>query len=174
MRSTHLITSSILTVLLTTGCSPTLKKISGDGSNLAKDSNVWSCVHETKSGLTWEHKADYGKRWWNAEFTNTTNLGNEAPTDSRGVCHPPGGGQPLVTDESCHTGAYVDYVNGLALCGYNDWRMPSQDEMNTFCILHGEALSFIQHISHIQIDTTSGLEPLTKVGWPLDFIYSTR
>lgn len=134
MRKTTLIISSLLAAVVTTGCQPNLIKLDTAGAELAASANEWSCVSDSNSGLIWERKAENGKRWWNARFTNTTNMGSEPPTAARGICHYPGGGSDLVMDESCHTEAYVGYVNGLALCGHDDWRVPTLDEVQT--ILH--------------------------------------
>ena len=59
----------------------------------------------------------------------------QTPTTHRGICEPhqQDASQPgLYEGGSCHTEAYVAYINEKGLCGFNDWRMPSKDEVLTF------------------------------------------
>ncbi len=32
----------------------------------ATNTNNWNCVTDTKTGLTWERKTNWGMRWWNS------------------------------------------------------------------------------------------------------------
>lgn len=65
-----------------------------------------SCVFDGVTGLTWEGKTnDGGARDKDLLYTN---VGNGATGDSS---------------------AHVAAVNASALCGYNDWRLPSRNEL---------------------------------------------
>ncbi|MFP8777857.1 DUF1566 domain-containing protein [Hydrogenophaga sp. RWCD_12] len=64
-----------------------------------------SCVLDRVTGLIWEGKTTSGLRSWSHIYTNT---GSNAADD---------------------TGGYVAAVNAESLCGYNDWRLPSAQEL---------------------------------------------
>jgi len=111
------------------------KKIGDKRKILKSFSENWSCVVDTKTGLMWERKLEYGKRWWNTRYTNTSNVPPfTKPTRARSNCiFEPGQGNPVI-GKSCHTEGYVEYINSYkshGLCGFNDWRLPSEEELRT-------------------------------------------
>ena len=66
------------------------------------------CVRDNVTGLMWEVKTnDGGLRDWNTTYTNY--------------------GDGRAGDAS----AYVTAVNASGLCGHNDWRLPSADELQS-------------------------------------------
>ena len=65
----------------------------------------WSCVRDNVTGLIWEGKTASGLRSGNNTYTNF--------------------GDGRAGDAS----AYAATVNGLALCGFTDWRLPTADEL---------------------------------------------
>lgn len=102
-------------------------KIDAQGNILDESATEWVCVLDTKTDLMWEQKSTQeGKRNSKATFTNTTNSSKE-PVTARGACESPAYNQ----NSSCHTDGYVSYINDIALCGNNDWRMPSKPELET-------------------------------------------
>lgn len=64
-----------------------------------------SCVMDNVTGLLWEGKTPTGFRSGGATYTN---LGDGSPADAS---------------------AYVAAVNASQLCGFNDWRMPTAEEL---------------------------------------------
>jgi hypothetical protein len=122
--------SYVIVSTVTTGYT----KISNSGAvlshtaTLGNGENDWACTRDNKTGLTWEVKTDDGglrdKDWYyswykpsgdnggSAGYTDTT---HEAPNCS--------------TKDNCNTDAFTNAVNTKGLCGKNDWRMPTKDEL---------------------------------------------
>ncbi len=89
----------------------------------------WSCVADITTGLTWEIKTETtGLRYFGSSFSwyepDNAQNGGEAGIPNGGIC----------TDVACDTDSYVDAVNAMNLCGYNDWRIPSREELNSLLI----------------------------------------
>jgi hypothetical protein len=101
-------------------------KLDSDGNDLAANAVSWSCVRDEVTGLVWEIKTDDGGlrdrdhtyAWYNPD--SATNGGN-AGVQTGGSCTGSG--------ISCNTAAYVTAVNAAGLCGANDWRMPTTEEL---------------------------------------------
>lgn len=81
-------------------------KIANDGTSLAATAALgngaadWACTRDNVTGLVWEVKtADGGVRDRNKTYPWS------------------------------NAGTYPGTVNGLALCGYTDWRLPTVDEL---------------------------------------------
>ena len=84
------------------------------------------------TGLIWEVKTnDNGLRdkdWhytWYSTDSNTN--GNNAGSTGSDSC----GGTLSGYGNYCNTSQYVVAINAIGLCGANDWRMPSSDELNS-------------------------------------------
>ena len=90
----------------------------------------WSCVKDNVTGLTWEIKTDdnglhdvnWTYSWYNPN--STKNGGNPGQASTR-LCTT--SGDPT----TCDTLAYIQTVNAQNLCGANDWRLPSVEEMTS-------------------------------------------
>lgn len=107
-------------------------KISNTGVALAASATLgsaatdWACTMDNITGLMWEVKTTSGLRsvnntysWYNS--SGAANGGN-AGTATNGICT---GGS------GCDTEKFVADVNAAVLCGFTDWRMPSQRELLT-------------------------------------------
>ena len=105
-------------------------KIANNGSELpataalGESASHWACTRDNVTRLMWEVKTTsglrslyYGASWYDSN--SATNGGS--PGDAGGnLCFTPG---------RCNTERYVEDVNAAGMCSYNDWRMPSADEL---------------------------------------------
>lgn len=101
------------------------------GATLVDESEKWTCVQDTTTGLMWEVK-DQGDAmrhsnnlysWYNPK--NTIEPGKS----DGGRCK---GGS------DCDTYAYVKAMNQRNYCGYNDWQLPTREQMQTLVVLNNE------------------------------------
>ena len=130
-------TATLLTLALFAGCDKLVHVYVFDLTRLAADGSVykgnnryqeqpWPCVRDNKSGLTWEvktaapglHAGTNTYTWFSSD--KKTNGGWEGKQND-GVC----------TGSRCDTEAFVAAVNAERLCGYDDWRLPSKDELSS-------------------------------------------
>ena len=86
------------------------------------------------TGLVWEVKtADGGLHdkndtytWYNTD--SATNGGDPGDEGNSDTCYGYNSNDPATY---CNTQAYVARVNQAGLCGYHDWRMPTQKELRS-------------------------------------------
>jgi len=104
-------------------------KIANNGTTLAAGAILgtaatdWACSYDNHTGLMWEVKTASGLRNQAHSYTwydSVHNYGGNAGTASGGTCE---------TSGRCDTEKFVADVNAAGLCGHNDWRMPTVDEL---------------------------------------------
>ena len=94
------------------------------GRLLTDNDEQWTCVQDTQSGLMWEVKAQ------DDAMRNANNLYSWFDPESSSVKGKPDGGR-CKGDAACDTYAYVQEMNKRNYCGYNDWRLPTREQMQT-------------------------------------------
>jgi len=108
-------------------------KIANDGSDLPADAALgdapgdWACTRDNVTGLVWEVKTNDGglrdKDWlYTWYYADATDNGGDPGNTGGDTC-----GGTLGTE--CNSDAYAAAVNALALCGFDDWRLPVGDEL---------------------------------------------
>jgi hypothetical protein len=105
-------------------------KIANNGPTLPADAALgsgatdWACTYDNNTGLMWEVKTTSGLRSQGHDYTSYDSVHNydgNPGTPSGGTCQ---------TTGRCDTEKFVADVNATNLCGHNDWRMPTVDELS--------------------------------------------
>ena len=103
---------------------------SGQPTTPTSGANPHPCVRDNVTGLIWEVKTDDGglrdKDHSYTWYDSVNNYGGNPGTAS--------GGNYCFQAGRCDTEIYVTEVNTVGLCGYRDWRMPTDQEL--FGIVH--------------------------------------
>ncbi len=143
---------------------PCTKEALGDLHGLGQDGEVQSgqemsytvltqngadCVKDNVTGLVWEQKtADDGLRdkdwrytWYS---TDSATNGGAAGVTNGGTCFNKAGGA------KCDTAGYVAALNATNYCGYNNWRMPTEEELTNIVDFGGVIPSIDPLFSHTQ------------------------
>ena len=118
------------------------------------------CIKDNNTGLTWEvkqnrnnqvgdslHDADDAYSWY--EPDNMKNGGFSGHQNSRGnTCY---NYQERIEMSYCNTDSYVQRVNFQGWCGYNDWRMPTLEELRSIVDYSGN-YSFAINVDYFPIN----------------------
>ncbi len=103
-------------------------KLDEDGDDLPADADAWSCVRDNHTGLIWEVKTnDGGLR--DAQHSYSLYASRYENNDDRFEGEKDGG--DCYENSRCDTEGYVNAVNLKGLCGADDWRMPTLDELQS-------------------------------------------
>ena len=121
--------------LLATGCgsdddappvSDSWTRIGPDGASLAATDQTHHCLFDERTGLMWEVKRDepglhqpgQTYSWYFAD--KQVNMGEPGARDD-GDC----------VNSRCDTEGFANAVNENGLCGFDDWRVPTRNELMT-------------------------------------------
>jgi hypothetical protein len=110
-------------------------KLDANGDPVTLSSTEWSCVVDNFSGLIWEVKVDDAAD--PRHHAHTYTWYRPDPNDNGGLAGTADGG--LCVGSACDTAAYVDAINAQALCGGDNWRVPTRAELAT--LVHAGARS---------------------------------
>lgn len=148
-------------------------KLDADGNDLPATESAWSCVRDNHTGLIWEVKTnDGGLRdrnhtysWYNSD--GTTNGGFDG-TANGGSC---------VDGTNCDTEKFVAEVNNAGLCGANDWRLPTMQEL--LSIVHNGLVNpamdqaYFPNAPSAWFWSSSPFASTTFNAWRVDFNYGS-
>ena len=98
-------------------------KLDANGDVLPDDAALWQCIRDNVTGLIWQVHDDSGltsaeNRYSWYEPDPLLN-GGDAGRANGGSC----------TGTECDTHAFVQALNAAALCGFQDWRLPTRREL---------------------------------------------
>lgn len=107
------------------------KNWSDSGNEL--DGSKWSCARDNVTGLVWEIKQPDGINGKGNVFSwlnNSSLINNGVPGDP---------GNNLCGLSQCNTASYIEYLNGIRLCGSTNWRLPTRAELVNIIMNTGTA-----------------------------------
>lgn len=110
-------------------------KKNSDGRDVPALSGPWACVEDKKTGLLWEVKSQNE----NIQFASSTyswRVGQQGVAKG-GACARDQAGMPWVEYDGCDTEDLIQRLNEVKLCGSNNWRLPSSQELRTIMFKHG-------------------------------------
>jgi len=115
----------------------------------------WACAEAGDTGLVWEVKTDneydlqhkgWTYTWYNGEApvsggAGDTGQGTTNLYDNQGGMV--AGSDNCFMNDRCDTQKYLEDINAAGLCGYNDWRLPTVEELKSLVDLNQPAAPFI-------------------------------
>lgn len=98
-------------------------KIAADGRTLALDEGPWACIHDRRSGLTWENKTDNERLHYAAATYSWYDPAQGLGYPDRGSC------RDDLAQIPCDSDDLLRAANTRRLCGFDDWRLPTAAEL---------------------------------------------
>jgi Protein of unknown function (DUF1566)/FG-GAP-like repeat len=86
-----------------------------------------SCVRDNVTGLIWEGKEASGTRAGGNVYTNYDSTTQAQKWNGSANVNP----TQADIDAATNSVGYKNWVNNAGLCGFNDWRLPTVDELET-------------------------------------------
>lgn len=142
-----------------------LTKLDSSGNALPQNASSFSCVRDNLSGTVYAVWAEgdaqdrfyfnpaYRYRWFNDDFEN--NAGNAGTTNPEGAfpSFPEDDPEPIFYENSrcafpavsvidqnlgCSSQNYMNYMNTIGYCGFDDWRLPTIAELQSIAIYQAD------------------------------------
>lgn len=138
-------------------------KLDSSGNPLSALATEWDCVKDNVTGLVWENKTNSGLRsrdntysWYNPD--NNSN-GGYAGYQNQGTCK----------GSACDTYSYAQMVNDQGLCGKNDWRIPSRQELHSIVGIGDDRFLPSPPLINQRFWTSSPYAPNNMLAWIVNF-----
>ena len=114
-------------------------KINRKGQAVAAKASSWNCVKDNVTGLIWEVKTNdrglHDRRWRYSWYQPDNQInGGGAGVENGGKCY---------RNQGCDTYNYVVAVNQQGWCGYQDWRMPTVEELTNVSDFGGRGFGYV-------------------------------
>ncbi|MCS5592211.1 MAG: DUF1566 domain-containing protein [Gammaproteobacteria bacterium] len=160
--------SFLMMLLITSVASADLLKVSKQGKILELDKTKWACVLDEDSALYWEVKSDKeGVQY--AHNTYTWFDGETGDEDGEYSRH-------CYWGMGCNTQHYVEEINSESLCSFNDWRIPSVEELKTLVNYYSDAdalidVAFFPNTQANTYWTSTTVENNEFVAYEVPFVY---
>jgi PKD repeat protein len=101
-------------------------KIAANGQALPASATNWACVQDNVTGKVWEVKTtDGGLRDWTKTYTNYDSTASAQFYNGTAYVNP----TQVQIDAATNSVGFKNAVNAVGLCGANDWRLPTPDEL---------------------------------------------
>lgn len=109
-------------------------KINSKGHAVAAKAARWNCVKDNVTGLMWEVKTHdrglHDRRWLYSWYQPESQInGGGTGVENGGKCY---------RNQGCDTYHYVEAVNQQGWCGYQDWRLPTVEELTNVTDFSGK------------------------------------
>jgi len=157
----------LISFFLTTVVHSNLVKLSYEGLQLNTNNSKWSCVLDEDSSLVWEvKKIQDGIQYMMNTYTWFDGYtGEENGKYSRNCFWGEGG----------NTKDYIAALNKQKLCSFNNWRLPTQDELKSLVNYYSESdilidLSFFPNTQSSTYWTSVSLESNPSLAYEVPFI----
>ena len=105
-------------------------KLSNEGEVLDFENSNWSCVLDQKTSLVWEVKGETE----GLQYTMNTYTWFDGDTGRKNNMY----SKNCFWGEGCNTQSYIDDINEAQLCTYNNWHLPTRNELKTIINYYGD------------------------------------
>lgn len=150
-------------------------KLDSSGNPLPDTALSHTCIRDNVTGLMWEVKTNYGLHnasntytWHNTN--SSLNGGHAGKPGKSATCYGYTADSPITY---CNTQAYVARVNIKGLCGKNDWRLPTRNELLSIKDLSNNIpaidINYFQRTKNDNYWTSSPYASLSDYAWSINF-----